>query len=81
MEYNYAFFNEETNFVLSELGYLKTNPSGRVKSSNDMLEFDAVWWVCYLYRLNYLILYFNLVKCIINDKIKMLDNDIKLEHT
>ena len=40
------------HFVLSELGYLKTNPSGRVKSSNDMLEFDAVWWVCYLYRFN-----------------------------
>jgi len=45
------------------------------------LVIDVPGRVCYLYRFNYLISYFNLVKFIANDQIKMLDNDIKLEHT
>lgn len=47
----------------------------------EMLGGKVVLYPCYLCCFNYLISYFNLVNRLINDQIKTLDNDIKLEHT
>lgn len=52
-------------------------PSSMIGRGPKMFRYKIHWKLTF----KYLISHFNLVKYIINDQIKMLDDDIKLEHT